>query len=110
MRNVSVFIKSLIFCSATFLSIGTAALTYPSGTIQSLYLSGENNFAVRVFLNGVADPCGNGITGWAYINATSSNYKVYTAGLMLAKAQGGRVNLVVTPDANGYCQLLEFSM
>jgi hypothetical protein len=110
MRNVAVFVRNLLVCAASFASVGTSALTYPSGTIQSLYISGENNFAVRVVLNGVTNPCGNGVTGWAYMNATYTNYKVYVAGLMLAKAQGSNVNLVVAPDANGYCQLIEFAI
>lgn len=62
-----------------------SALTYPSGTVANLYFSGETNFAVRVSLNGVTDPCGNGGPSFAFINAADSNYKVYVAGLMLAK-------------------------
>jgi hypothetical protein len=95
-----------------FAAVDALAVTYPSGTIQSLYFSGETNYSVRVFLSGVTDPCGNGGSAFAFINAGDSNYKVYVAGLMLAKAQGNMINLVVTPDSSNpsLCHLIEFSV
>lgn len=97
---------------AVMLSLEASSLTYPTGTINNLYFSGETNLAVRVYLNGVTDPCGNGGSAFAFINAGDSNYKVYVAGLLMAKAQGSTVNLVVTPDsANAsYCHLVEFNI
>jgi hypothetical protein len=104
------FVRAAIAGVVAMVSLEASALTYPSGTISNLYISGETNFAVRVYLNGVADPCGNGGSAWAFINATDSNYKVYVAGLMMAKAQGNYVTLLVAPDgANpSYCRLVEF--
>lgn len=94
--------------TASAFSGGGWALTYPSGTIQSLFFSGDENFAVRVVLSGVADPCGENNGAFSYINASASNYKAYVAGLILAKAQGSRVVLTVRPGNANYCQLVEF--
>lgn len=104
--------RNTLACLAGVLAVDASALTYPSGTIQSLSFSGETNYAVRVFLGGVTDPCGNGGSAFAFINATDSNYKVYVAGLMMAKAQGSTVNLVVAPDNynSSYCRLIEFAV
>lgn len=105
-------IRNLLASVAVVFAVDAAALTYPSGTIGNLYISSETNFAVRVFLDGVTDPCGNGGSDFAFINASDSNYKVYVAGLMMAKAQGNRVYLVVEPDGsnNSYCRLIEFKI
>lgn len=105
-------VRIVIAGVAALLSLEVSAFTNPSGKIQSLYISGEANFAVRVYLNGVGDPCGNGGSAFAFINANDSNYKVYVAGLMMAKAQGSTVYLVVTPDSAipSFCRLIEFNI
>ncbi|MBM0106558.1 hypothetical protein JM946_17655 [Steroidobacter sp. S1-65] len=90
-----------------------------TGTIQELYFSGQGNFPVRIFLHGVTDPCGNGGSAFVYfapaydsLGRETANYNVYAAALMMAKAQGSTVALVVAPDtANpSFCKLVEFGM
>jgi len=104
--------RILVASALSLVAVNAFAVNYVSGTIQEMYFSGEANFAVRVYLNGVTDPCGNGGSGFAFINADASNYKVYVAALLAAKASGNSVTLTVTPYAyaNSFCQLIEFSV
>jgi len=104
--------RILVASALSFFAVNASALSYVSGTIQEMYFSGESNFAVRVYLDGVTDPCGNGGSGFAFFNADASNYKVYVAALLAAKASGNRVTLTVAPYAyaNNFCSLVEFSV
>jgi hypothetical protein len=76
---------------------------YVTGTVVALEITGGNNFAFRVHLAGATNICGNGMT-WGYLNETDSNYKVYVAGILAAKAQGTAVSLYLTLE-NGYCHI-----
>lgn len=90
-----------------------------SGTIQQLYFSGQGNFPVRVFLQGVTDPCGNAGSAFVFVapvydvtGRETANYSVYAAALMMAKAQGSTVSMSVAPDAANptFCRLVEFAV
>jgi hypothetical protein len=98
---------------ACLLSLESSAATV-SGTIESLYFSGKGNYAVRVVINGVTDPCGNGGSSFAFIDDSlgDSNYNVFVAALMLAKAQNSTINMTVGPATsnNAVCHLIEFNM
>lgn len=75
----------------------------PIGTITALDVTGGSNYGLRISLAGVQSMCTGG-PGWAYLNDTDSNYKVYAAALMLAKAQNARV--VVYSNLEGsYCHI-----
>ncbi len=61
------------------------------------------NFAFRVYLDANVAMCSGGPT-WAYLNEADSNYKVYVANLMTAKALGIPV-VIYTTTVNGYCNI-----
>lgn len=117
-----IFSRSLLAALACLLSFESSALTNVSGKIESLYFSGTGNYAVRVVLKGVADPCGNGGSAFAFIDNNNdpnnpnavfnSNYNVFVAALLLAKAQNSTINMLVTPATNDstHCQLIEFNI
>ncbi len=66
--NWSNLTKAAITLAMVLGSVGANALSYPNGTIQSLYFSGDNNFSVRVVLNGVSNPYGIGASSMARRN------------------------------------------
>lgn len=117
-----IFSRSLLAALACVLSFEASALTSVSGKIESLYFSGTGNYAVRVVLKGVADPCGNGGSVFAFIDTNinnpnptpnaNSNYNVFVSALLLAKAQNSTINMLVTPAANDStrCHLVEFNI
>ena len=73
------------------------------GTIYAVDVTGGNNYGVRVHVTGVTNMCGSG-SSWAYLNEQDSNYKVYVAAIMMAKAQGSPVTVYTTRE-NGYCHI-----
>jgi hypothetical protein len=74
-----------------------------SGAVAAVEITGANNFGFRVFVSGVTNMCGTG-SNWAYLNETDSNYKVYVAAILAAKAQGSSVTVFSTV-VSGYCQI-----
>jgi len=77
-----------------------------SFVITQLYISGAENFHVRVSGFPAISACTTGPT-WAYINQSQSGSKEYIAALMIAYASGKPVNIYWQPDASGYCQIIE---
>jgi len=76
----------------------------PSGKITSIDVTAGTNYAFRVYLNGGAVAlCTNG-TSFAYLNEADSNYKVYVASLLMAKAQNSTVTLFVNTEG-GFCHI-----
>jgi len=74
-----------------------------TSTIASMDVTSGSNYGFRISLAGVTNMCIGG-PGWAYLKDTDSNYKVYVAALMLAKAQGSRVTLYTTTEGS-YCHI-----
>ena len=62
------------------------------GQIQQIDVTEGPNYGFRVTLQGLPPLCSQG-TYWAYINDTDSNYKVYVAVLLAAKASNSTVTL-----------------
>jgi tartrate dehydratase alpha subunit/fumarate hydratase class I-like protein len=76
----------------------------PTGKITSIDVTAGTNYAFRVYLNGGGSAlCTNG-TSFAYLNEADSNYKVYVAALLMAKAQGSTVTLFVMTEG-GMCHI-----
>lgn len=48
--------------------------------------------------------CGAGAK-WAFLNEADSNYKVYVAALLMAKAQGSTVTVYSTNVDGAYCRI-----
>lgn len=112
-----IFLRSSLAALACFLSFESSALTSVSGKIESLYFSAKGNYPVRVVLKDVTDPCGNGGSSFAFFDdegtnadGIDSNYNIFVAALMLAKAQNSTISMLVTPAANDTtrCRLVEF--
>jgi len=76
--------------------------------ITQLYISGAENFHVRVSGFGAISACTTG-PSWLYINQSYTGSKEYIAALMIAYASGKPVNIYWQPDANGYCQIIEMT-
>jgi hypothetical protein len=81
---------------------------FATGTIGAFEVAGGNNFGFRVHLVGGAAVCTGG-PGWGYLNESDSNYKTFTAVLMMAKAQGSPVSLYSNLE-NGYCHIAHVSV
>lgn len=75
-----------------------------SGQISQIDVTAAEGQALRVYIDGVSSICGNSIS-WAYLNESDSNYKVYVAAALAAKAAGDLVTMYTTRDAAGYCKL-----
>jgi hypothetical protein len=74
-----------------------------TGKITNMDVTGGSNYGVRISLYGVANMCTGG-PGWAYLNDADSNYKIYVAALMMAKAQNN--NVVIYSNFDGsYCHI-----
>lgn len=63
-----------------------------SGIIESIDVTGANNYAFRVVLEGAPAMC-NGGDKWAFINESDSNYQVYVSVLLAAMAAGYKVTI-----------------
>lgn len=73
------------------------------GRVVSFEVTHGTNYAFRIYLEGGAAMCSGGAT-WAFVNESDSNYKVYVATLMLAKAQGSQVT-VYSDREGAYCRI-----
>lgn len=73
------------------------------GVVSNLEITDANNQGFRVYLNSGMAMCTNG-ANWAYINEADSNYKVYVAALMAAKADKSPVRIYST-FVSGYCHI-----
>jgi len=100
------FVRSLfmlLFASAAALPAsawdGTA-----TGKISSVEVTAGPNYGFRVFLNGGQQALCTGGTSFAFLFETDSNYKVYVASLLLAKAQGSTVTVFSTNEG-GFCHI-----
>jgi hypothetical protein len=58
------------------------------------------NYGFRVW----GPTCG-GVSSFAYLLATDSNYSTYVAVILMAKSQGITVTFYTTKDSNGYCHI-----
>lgn len=103
MKNfLSVFalVSALLFASSPVLAWDGAV----SGKILNIEVTHGGNYAVRVWLQDSPIMCGAGAK-WAYLNEADSNYKVYVAAIMMAKAQGSTVTVYSNNVAGGFCQI-----
>lgn len=93
----------LILNAATAFSQTTARWTGVfSPTI--LYVSSIDNYQMRMY-GPITSTCP---AGFAYVNQSDPASKTYFSALMLAYANGKRVNLYTTnPDAIGACRIME---
>lgn len=74
-----------------------------AGTISQLDITAGTNFGFRVTLSSGPVMCTGGAT-WAYLNEADSNYKVYVATLLMAKAAGRPVTIYTTNNG-AYCHI-----
>lgn len=91
---------------ASSVMLATAAEAWDgaiNGNIAAMDVTAGTNLGFRISLVGVTTMCSGG-QGWAYLNDTDSNYKVYVAALMLARAQGTKVTIYSTLEG-GYCHI-----
>jgi hypothetical protein len=74
-----------------------------TGTIFTLDVTDGDNYGLRVTLNSGATLC-NGGGNIAYLNETDSNYNLYAAALLMARAQNMTVTLY-TNLVGGQCKI-----
>lgn len=75
-----------------------------AGKAQSVEVDAGTNYAFRVYLNPAPSAMCAGGPIWAFINETDSNYKVYVAALLAAKAQGSSVT-VYSNAVGAFCRI-----
>lgn len=76
----------------------------PSGKVSTIEVTAGSNYGFRVWLDAGQQALCNGGTAFAFLNETDSNYKVYVASLLMAKAQGSAVTVYLT-NVNGFCHI-----
>jgi hypothetical protein len=99
---------------AMILLMGTLGITssYAQSTLRwtggffpsSLHVSSTDNYQLRLY-GPITGTCP---AGFAYVNQSDPASKTYFSALMLAYANGKRVNLnAASPDAVGACRIAE---
>lgn len=68
-----------------------------TGRIDWIEVSQGNNYGFRVHLVGVTEICAGG-TDWAFVNEADSNYRVFVATLLMAKANFNTVRIFTTAE------------
>lgn len=74
-----------------------------TGKVILMEVTHGTNFGVRVTLDNGAPACTGG-PSWAYLNEADSNYKVYVATFLTAKAMGTPVTIYSTKE-NNFCHI-----
>lgn len=96
-----------IYLLALALTLSTTAFAWDgtvTGQISQIDVTAAEGQGLRIQIAGVSSMCGNSIS-WAYLNESDSNYKVYVAAALAAKAARDTVTLYTTRDVAGYCKL-----
>jgi hypothetical protein len=75
-----------------------------TGTVGEIDVTTGTGYGFRITLKTPVAMCGNA-NQWAYLNSTDSNYSVYVAALMMAKAQGSTVTIYSWLDSSAYCHI-----
>jgi hypothetical protein len=75
-----------------------------TGKISSIEVTAGTNYGFRIFLNGAQQALCTGGTSFAFLFESDSNYKVYVASLLLAKAQGSTVT-IFSMNEGGFCHI-----
>lgn len=83
---------------------------HASGRIHTIEVTHISNYPFRVWLVGSPPLCNAGHQ-WAYLDGSGTNYKVFVATLLAAKARGASVSLYSLHDASGqnYCRIEHIS-
>ena len=81
----------------------------PPFVIDHIYVSGGNNYYLRVFSATTTPHCTGG-PAWSYVNENDSGAKAKIASLLMAYSLGKTVSLFTGNDGSGYCQIYEFSV
>lgn len=102
----------LLLCTLLLFSSGAHAWDgVKSGKITNIQVTHATNFAFRLGLNagGICGTTGN--LGWAYLNEGDSNYKVYVASLLAAKALNQTVTIYANKTFGGqFCNIQHISI
>lgn len=105
-RNILI-VFVLAFVMLIFSGFACAVDYPPPFVIDHIYLSGANNYHLRVSAPTTTPHCTGG-PSWSYINEGDSGAKANIAALLMAYSLGKTVSLVTGNDGNGYCQIYEF--
>jgi hypothetical protein len=99
-------VRSILTAACAMWLLPSGAMAWDGaivGRVSVIEVTGGTNFGVRVSIASVAQMCTGG-QSWAYLNETDSNYKVYVAALLLAKAQGNQVTVFSNLEGS-YCHI-----
>lgn len=75
-----------------------------AGKIRTMEITHGANLAFRVWLADSPTMCATGAK-FAFINEADSNYKIYVAALLMAKAQGSTVTIYSSNVDGAYCRI-----
>ncbi len=94
---------------APHVAVAQATTSQFAGTIGKVFLSSGHNEAFRITLNNNGSNALTGCVGnFAYVNVDWDNYQAYVAALTTLYVRATPINVTVTQDSNGFCQLIEF--
>lgn len=100
--QVSRYVAAVVLC----VLLGAHAHAWDGvavGKVAGFEIAAGQNYAFRVWLNPGQTMCVGG-PGWAFLNETDSNYKIYVANLMMAKLTGAAVTIWTTAEGQ-YCRI-----
>lgn len=110
-RLSKAFLAISIFAAGLVAPATSSAYDWPgieTGTIGQIHVSPGDNYGFRVYFTDgrkmcrpVAGRTTDGAANWAFLNDTDSNYKVYVAMLMMAKATGSTVTIYTNNEPYG---------
>ena len=99
--------KKAVLAGLMFLGLVSTSAYAWDGTVQGkiwrIDVTATGNYTFRVMLQGSPVLCG--ATNWAYLDEVDTNYKVYAATLLAAKASGSDTVIYTTKDQSGYCKV-----
>lgn len=78
-----------------------------TGTINNIQITEGASYAFRITLGGISSMCNGG--GFAFLNEADSNYRTYTAALMMAYAMGKTVT-IYSNTSYGHCRIGHISL
>lgn len=98
----------IFFLSLNLAAYAQATTAYAGGKITQLYVSGQNNFSFRVFLNSPFNAICTG--GFAFVNSSNGNYQVYVSTLTSAAALGKPVSIWANQITGSYCEIQDVAV
>ncbi|MEY4589099.1 MAG: hypothetical protein RL497_1175 [Pseudomonadota bacterium] len=106
MRQIVIFFSILLTSFSALAWDG-----WEAGVINSIEVTGAENYGFRIAFKGGPAMCGSGSPNWAYINKSNDNYQTYVSTLLAVALSAKRVIVyTIKNPADGQCQVGHISV